>query len=571
MKIIYSPNIHWRANPPKFPTENNYISFSGNNFDDYTIAKTTLNTLVVLNGRPSPVTQGIKILIEDCNYTTEKLNELCEAGWDGVFPIPGVNYVSLATDIDFYKTLIEHLNIQGGLEVLQTLKDVGYLKYIVKDVNVETLIESPAFSASLLRDSGSNKAYQDGWRLFQGVESQIRDFKLNILSHNSEKKTIPFKFESNLLPYDINVLIGSNGIGKSYCLKSLVEYWLKTGMGHKKVLEESGHEPFDVRPNINNLILVSYSPFEEFNLTATTTTKKETGKSDESGYRYFGFRHKQEDGTIGICCDLPKVDASNSLVNAIFEDEKFKDESWWVNKFDAVESALINALGIDSLAIKAQDNKVEKIKRLHPELMNNENLIQLNSEIADDLYDGEFKSLCQLTEGIQFIKDGKVKELSSGQRLFSYIVINVVGAIREHSLVVIDEPELFLHPTLEVEFISLLKTILKPFKSKAILATHSVSIVREVPSNCVHIFRDEEKGQGLEIVKPPFETFGGGVQRISSYVFGDKAVSKPFDSWLNDQIKNKSDSERLIKELGEEINEQLIMKIQRLGRLSDGS
>lgn len=562
MKIIYNPNRNWKQNPLKQPNEENYISLSGNNFNDYDIAKTTLNTLVVLNGKPSPVTQGIKILIEDCYYTTEKLDELCNAGWDGIFPIPDVNYISLATDIDFYKTLIEHLNIQGGLEVLKTLRDVGYLKYIVKESTIDKLIESPAFSASLLRDSGSNKAYQDGWRLFQGIDSQIRDFQLNILSHDADKKTIPFKFESKLLPYDINVLIGSNGIGKSYCLKSLVEYWLNIGIGHKDALENSGHQPFDVRPNINNLILVSYSPFEEFNLT---NTKKEINKSDESGYYYFGFRQRRKNGSIGISRDLPKFDASCSIINAIFEDDKFRGESWWINKFYSIELALKNALNVDSLAIKANEEKVEQIKQKYPELINKDNYISLNNELANKIYEDELKSLCQLEDGIKFIKDGEIKELSSGQRLFSYIVINVVGAIREHSLIVIDEPELFLHPTLEIEFITLLKTVLKPFKSKAILATHSVSVVREVPSECVHIFRDE--GFGLDIIHPPFQTFGGDIQRISTYVFGENSVTKPFEELLDSLVKEHG-SELLIKMLKIEknlLNEEMLMEIMNLG------
>jgi hypothetical protein len=566
MKIKYTPNINWRDNPPKIQADNNYISFSGNDWNDYSIGKTTLNVLIVLNGIPSPVKAGIKLLIEGSYYTAKKLDELCNAGWDGFFPIPDINYISLPTDINFYKTLITHLSHQEMEGVLEKLKDVGYLKYIKEDDSIAGLIDSPTFTDSLLRDTGSNKAYQDGWRLFLGEESQIRDFQLNILSHDNKKKTIPFKFESNLLPYDINVLIGSNGIGKSYCLKSLVEYWLKTGIGHKEILDESGHKPFDVRPNINNLILISYSPFEEFNLTAT---KKEVDVSDESGYRYFGFRQMRENGSIGISRDLPKIDASNSLIDAIFEDEKFKGEDWWINKFDAAELALKNALKFDYLAIKTDMNKADDILKSFSEAINGETYIKLDSKLAAIYDKDELKSICQLHDGIQFIKDGAIKNLSSGQRLFSYIVINVVGAIREHSLVVIDEPELFLHPTLEIEFISLLKTVLKPFKSKAILATHSVSVVREVPSNCVHIFRDE--GQGLEIVAPPFETFGGGVQRISSYVFGDKSVSKPFDAWLKEQINSKSDSEVLIEKLGEEVNEQLIMKILRLGRISGGS
>lgn len=92
--------------------------------------------------------------------------------------------------------------------------------------------------------------------------------------------------------------------------------------------------------------------------------------------------------------------------------------------------------------------------------------------------------------------------------------------------------------------------------------------MREVPSKCVHIFRNE--GYGLEIVPPPFETFGGSVQRISSYVFGDKSVSKPFDEWVELQMNENPDAEKLISDLGDEINEELTMKILSLGRKHSG-
>ena len=67
------------------------------------------------------------------------------------------------------------------------------------------------------------------------------------------------------------------------------------------------------------------------------------------------------------------------------------------------------------------------------------------------------------------------------------------------------------------------------------------------------------------MIKPPFETFGGDMQRISSYVFGDSSVTKPFEDLLDDLIKEHS-SEDLIELLGDEINEELTMKILRLGR-----
>lgn len=571
MKIKYTPNLNWRIPAPKLAGEESFLSLSGNNFDDFD-TQSTLNSILVIDGVVQPVDFSLKVLIAGCDYTAKRLDELCAAGWDGEFPIPSVDYVSVPTDVDFYKVLYSKLGDRVSIEALSNLRDAGYLINVISDVKAKALAETSEFSNSLLRESGSNKSFQDGWRLFVGQESQIRDFTLNILTPEYDSKPIPFRFESSLLPYDINVLIGPNGIGKSYCLRALVEYWLKTGMGDKKTLDGLGHEPFDVRPNINRLILVSYSPFEEFSLGLTA----EDEVADRSSYRYFGFRQKRDDDSIRIEPEklegdririnrnLPKFEASHSLIDAIFEDEKYKDESWWVNKFEAVESALKVALDFDHLAIKVNMDKAGGILDGFPSIINGENYLELNGLIGAKYGKAAFKSICNFTDGIQFIKDNKVKGLSSGQQLFSYIAINVVGAIREHSLIVIDEPELFLHPTLEIEFISLLKVILKPFKSKAILATHSLAVVREVPSKCVHIFRNE--GSGLEIVPPPFETFGGSVQRISSYVFGDKSVSKPFDEWVEQQMKDNPDAKKLISDLGDEINEELMMKILSLGR-----
>ncbi|EOA6544915.1 TPA: AAA family ATPase [Vibrio vulnificus] len=563
MKICYTPKQNWRSPAPSLPNESSYISLSGNNWDDYGI-KTTLNVTVVFDNVPYPTDFCIQLLIENCGYTSQMLDELCANGWDGNFPIPDLNYVSLATDIDFYRGIQTKLDGEQAKRVLLALRDAGYLVNVMNDKNAKALTETDRFSSSLLRGSGNNKVYQDAWRLFVGEESQIRDFTLSILTYDWQTRAVPFRFESSLLPYDINVLIGPNGIGKSFCLRSLVEYWLQIGMGDKRTLDSFGHAPFDNRPNLNRLVLVSYSPFEEFSLGLDDEDKI----LDKSAYRYFGFRQKRIDGSIGISRNLPKLDASNSLIDAIYEDAKYQRESWWVNKLATVEDALKKAFYFEYLAIKVDMEQATSRLKSFPTIVGNENYFRLNSSVPTHYDCDTFKTLCQLSDGIQFVADGKIKQLSSGQRLFMYIVINVVGSIREHSLIVIDEPELFLHPTLEIDFVSLLKSVLKSFKSKAVLATHSLSVVREVPSKCVHIFRDE--GNGLEIVPPPFETFGGSFQKISSYVFGDKSISKPFDDWLKLLIEEEPNAEKLIESLGEEVNEQLIMKILRLGRQANG-
>ena len=126
----------------------------------------------------------------------------------------------------------------------------------------------------------------------------------------------------------------------------------------------------------------------------------------------------------------------------------------------------------------------------------------------------------------------------------------------------IDEPELFLHPTLEIQFVEMLKEILASFNSKALLATHSEVIVREVPADCVHVFQRTE--DGLVISRPPFKTFGGDIQRISSYVFGDHAVSKPFEKWLARKLDDFGTSDALIQALGDNINEELLVQIRAM-------
>ncbi|WP_459447872.1 hypothetical protein [Erwinia amylovora] len=69
----------------------------------------------------------------------------------------------------------------------------------------------------------------------------------------------------------------------------------------------------------------------------------------------------------------------------------------------------------------------------------------------------------------------------------------------------------------------------------------------------------------MDIVKPPFETFGGNMQRISTYVVGDKSESKPFDIWLKEMVKIH-EPEQLIEMLQGQVNEEMIMKITRLGK-----
>lgn len=564
MKVFYQRGSNWKLSPVRLPEESNMLSLSFNNWDDYGVG-TTFNAILFID-KEVALEFSLKILIENDKFSPSKLNQLRDSGWDGFFPIPGLDYVSVPSNIDFYNVLIAKIGIHAAKEVLVLIRDAGYLRNHLKDERAIRLAEHADFENSLLREAGARKAYVDGWMLFDERESSINDFALNIISKNGGVEAIKFRFNSKNLPYDINVLIGPNGSGKSFTLKTLVENWLGVDSGRKDGFENRSHIPFDRYPNISKLILISYSPFEEFALDLSGA-----GLKNEDAYKYFGFRQRREtDGgevSIGISRNLPARNSVESIITAISDDKRLGFIAGWSNKLETIVSVLKPAIGFDFMALSL----LKEHSNFNLPYGNSVNIKEDKYIVLDELLAYNFESQKPILEqvidysaGVVFIKEKDKVELSSGQRLFCYIVINVVGQIRKDSLVIIDEPELFLHPALEIEFISLLKKVLSSFNSKAILATHSLAVTREVPANCVHVFKPRDGG--IDIDNPPFETFGGDMQRISSYVFGDNSISKPFDSWIEEKIRESSSVDDLIAALGTEINEEIRFKILNSGK-----
>ncbi len=562
MKIIYAA---FNSSNPTYLAlkKNNCLLLLPNSWNDYDFI-TTFDARLYFNGEVLNFDFHYKICINEEVNTHHKLKQLKRDGWNGVFPIPNVDYISTPSDIEFYSIIASKLGSLVAEEFFYTLRDASYLVHTKLDKQAISLTQSEVFTTSLMRESGANKAFQDGWARLDNVrpEVEINDFTLNLRSDEHTSIPIRFKFQTGILPSDINVLIGPNGIGKSYCLRTLVEYWLKIGLGEPKLLKSQNHIPFDEVPNFSKLILVSYSPFEEFSLNFDNEELQ-----DRLTYKYFGLRDLDEHGEMLINKNVPEKNATESLIKSICNDDIFTFVKDRVEKVPTVERVLqaIFKVPFDDIVLEVS-NKI-LLGGTSTFVFESEGIeyIRLGNLLNVGLEEKDLLGALNLTSGINYLHGKKFLKLSSGQKLFSYMVMNIVGEIKKNSLIIVDEPELFLHPTLEIEFIALLKNILEPFKSKAILATHSLSIVREVPSKCVHIFRNE--GNGLDIVPPPFQTFGGDIQRISTYVFGENSVTKPFEELLDVLVKEHG-SQNLIKMLQKEkniINEEMIMEIMNLG------
>lgn len=537
------------------------------------------------------LTGAIKILFKGEKVSFRYLDNLVSGGWDGEFPVPGASYVSVPAGTTFYEQIDGYLDSAATLEVARVLNDASLRRWIDEDPDSLELIESEGFRHSLLRERGAQAAYHSVWKLLSAASINVGDMQFRFLDPQGEYQKLNLGFDSTerLLPHDIHVLIGPNGIGKSQTLMQMVEHWLD--LSAKDDVDAGFSDP----PNINQLIVVSYSPFERFPIDTENSVKQSGGRQDHDIYRYFGLRGWQSvfdkagdsQKKIRLSHSRPKINAARSLLACLADDQIYGAIKDWSAKVETMQRVLSTAIDFDCAAVAVDptiklstlfhrdslffldkdihdDDVVIRLRAGAEDAGSQERvLIPIASDRIDALNSEVLASSILVGKGIFFLKNGEIVELSSGQRLFSYIVINILGAIRRNSLILIDEPELFLHPTLEIAFISMLKDLLISYRSKALLATHSLVTVRELPRSCVHVFEKEE-GE-LFINHPPFETFGGDMQRISSYVFGDKSVSKPFEAWIRQQLKEFGTAESLIEALGDDINEEMIIQISAMG------
>ncbi|WP_213803131.1 ATP-binding protein [Granulicella sp. dw_53] len=522
---------------------------------------------------------AIRILVENEQVTFEYLDSLLENGWDGVFPPPSKPFISIPNTLAFYEQIAGIQGLPAALDVARSLHDASLLTRIDEDSDALKLVGTRGFENSLQREQGSIKAYLDGWKLFSNQSISVQNQIFHFRTSDGQLSKLELRFTSgSILPHDINVLIGPNGIGKSQLMLQIVTDWLASPEKRSKTVG------FESRPNINQLVVVSYSPFELFPLNSSS----EVSRRDEDVYRYFGLRGKRrqlsatgKSDEVVLSRNIPKTDAARSLLSCLAGDQKFVAIKEWSNRLRTMEKVLKTSIDFDVAAVFVdagidvtefyndglEDGELAVYTAVLNEGQDNQERVRyipITDFHAPHLKLAALRKHTKLAHGIEFLKDGKKVFLSSGQRLFSYIVINILGTIRRNSLLLIDEPELFLHPTLEIAFISMLKTILHNFGSKALIATHSVVTVRETPRDCVHVL--DRTDEGLFIKRPPFETFGGDVQRISSYVFGDKSVSKPFEQWLQSQLDALNGSAAaLIESLGADVNEELLIQIHAMG------
>ena len=93
----------------------------------------------------------------------------------------------------------------------------------------------------------------------------------------------------------------------------------------------------------------------------------------------------------------------------------------------------------------------------------------------------------------------------------------LVSFLKDRSILLFDEPETHLHPSMLANLMSVINGLLEDFNSYAIISTHSPIVLQQVPSRYVRVIRRLENTP--EIGSLSIETFGENFTEISQEIF----------------------------------------------------
>lgn len=182
----------------------------------------------------------------------------------------------------------------------------------------------------------------------------------------------------------------------------------------------------------------------------------------------------------------------------------FKDKEHRISLSETEEELLLKSLKAVVKNYDFQDYRDDKFS-LDLNLSNVEeidNLELLNSLSILASYD-----LIELVD-IKFIKNNNffyLTEASSGELSLIFNLLSIAGEIENDSLILIDEPEISLHPEWQSNFLPLLNKMFNDYKNcHFIIATHSPQVLSSINSNNSFVINLENNNKiirGIDISK----------------------------------------------------------------------
>lgn len=406
----------------------------------------------------------------------------------------GDSFFSIGQSDEYY-IKINELNSQYMLnfrdDLLGSLNDMAFNTDLLLNTQSERVTE-----ISLFRDVSLNMVRGQFSRLTKGG-ARLTPYNFKYESKdNLDTNLLTMYFEvkpDSIIPSNIHVIIGRNGVGKTHLIKSMISSLLSLDQTN-----DFGKFTFD---NSNeciafaNIVYVSFSAFDNI---CKWYSEQDFDKSIP--FEYVGLQ-KNESEKDGELAEVKMIQLDDEFFESLTDICRRNKSNLWIEAIISLSTDPIFAESDIQGLIKGKKVNKDKAKRTF-------------------------------------------NRLSSGHKIILLTITKIVEKVEEKSLIFLDEPEGHLHPPLLSSFIRTLSKLLTHRNGVSIIATHSPVVLQEVPSDCVwklHRFGKNAHAERLEV-----ETFGQSIGVLTREVFRLETTRSGFYNVLKLAVKESDNFNEVI-------------------------
>jgi predicted ATPase len=410
---------------------------------------------------------------------------------EGFTPMPkrrfaslGDEYCSLGQAFSYYETLHK-----AGAEVYEPFL-LGLRDVVFSPDLLGAFAREEGFQTSLVRFDGASLALAEAPGLFEPVTVRRAGRSIEF-RYKAPAVDDPIRLQfggGDGLPDRLAVVIGYNGTGKTQLLGKLAHVASEDRgeAATPRFMREYGFYMGE-RPEFGAVIAVSYSAFDTFALPSDADSNRTAARN----YTYCGLRQIDEAGV-----------ASNLLK------------------------------GLDDVASEFHEARSRALSKERGEL-----LLDVSAPL---LQEPSFRTSTDLPD-----IDGPAGEwrrafdrLSAGHKIVMNVVVQLCANLERRSLLLLDEPELHLHPPLVAALLRSIGIALDRYESVGVVATHSPVVLQEVPARNVIVLR-----KALDVVRaesPDIETFAENVGLLTRHVFNLDSQDTDYHAVLRELARTRT-------------------------------
>ena len=321
-------------------------------------------------------------------------------------------------------------------------------------------------------------------------------------------RDISINFEKNDEPLDLVVLAGSNGSGKTRVLESILKYF-QDHLNYKQNNIETGIFYEEKEKNCISNVRDFFYGLEYFSYHEVNNPLYE---------KHIEIKNKLDILTkiiyVPTEINFQKMDVASTTFVQAYKFINIVNTNLITDMPSYIATKMISAM---------LKNKNEKVGDVQKKVFNEINEIfenlSIDVKVEDISQDGRNITLFTNSSGDEF----DINELSSGEKQLFLRTLAIRMLNPENSIILIDEPELSLHPKWQQRIVDVYRKIGK--NNQIIIATHSPHILGSVRKENIMLLDKDDDGKivvrtGDEL----YDSYGQPTERILEDIMGLKTT-----------------------------------------------